>query len=129
MKKLPWKGLHHVAIFTRDMEKSLRFYSEVLGFRVTERFYDEGEKAEIAFLDVGNTLLEIIAPSSGEGWSHSPSFHIALQVEDVDRTFAELQAKGVPVILPLTETHGFRYAYFTGPMQEILEIVEPPGKS
>ena len=129
MEKLPWKGLHHVAIFTRDMEKSLRFYREVLGFKVTERFYDEGEKAEIAFLDLGNTLLEIIAPSSGEGWSHSSSFHIALQVEDADRTFAELQAKGVPVVLPLTETHGFRYAYFAGPMQETLEIVEPLRKS
>jgi catechol 2,3-dioxygenase-like lactoylglutathione lyase family enzyme len=127
MGALSWKGLHHVAIFTRDMEESLRFYGEVLGFKVTERFYDEGEKADIAFLDLGNTLLEIIAPSDDE-WSHSSSFHIALQVEDASKTFAALRAKGIPVVLSLTETHGFRYAYFAGPMQETLEIVEPPKK-
>ena len=32
----PWRGFHHVALVTPDLEATIRFYGEVLGMRVGE---------------------------------------------------------------------------------------------
>ncbi len=34
----PFEGIQHVAIKVSDLEESLRFYTEILGFRVTEKY-------------------------------------------------------------------------------------------
>lgn len=117
------QGVHHIALVTQDLEKSVSFYRDLLGFREVERFFDEGEGAEVVFLSLGNTLLELLAPRKGEVPPPS-SFHLAFAVEGVEEVFAELVACGVPVVLDLCESHGFHYAYFQGPMGEIVEIVE-----
>lgn len=118
------RGVHHVALVTKDMEESLRFYRDLFGFVLVERFFDEGEGAEIAFLSLGNTLLELLAPQNPEGWVHPSGFHLAFEVDDVASVFALLKERGVPVLLPPTESHGFHYAYFSGPMGEVIEIVK-----
>lgn len=117
------RGVHHVALVTQDLERSVSFYRDLLGFTEVERFFDEGEEAEVVFLSLGNTLLELLAPRKGEV-SPPSSFHLAFAVEEVEEVFAELVARGVPVVLDLCESQGFHYAYFQGPMGEIIEIVE-----
>lgn len=123
---MTFQGVHHVALVTKSMEESLRFYRDLLGFQVVERFFDEGERAEIAFLSLGNVLLELLAFENPEPWTSPSGFHLALLVDDVPSVFAFLKAQGVPVLLPPTESHGFHYAYFSGPMGEIVEIVARP---
>ncbi|MGC8777796.1 MAG: VOC family protein [Candidatus Caldatribacteriaceae bacterium] len=122
--KAHYQGVHHLALVTRDMEKSLYFYRDILGFDLVERFFDEGENAEIVFLSLGNTLLELLAPEDPQAFQSPAGFHLALGVRAVDQVFALLQEKGIPVLLPLTESGGYRYAYFSGPMGEVVEIVE-----
>jgi catechol 2,3-dioxygenase-like lactoylglutathione lyase family enzyme len=119
-----YQGVHHLAITTHDMEASLRFYRDLLGFELVERFFDEGEKAEIVFLSLGNILLELLAPENPEGFKPPSGFHIAFGVRDVAVVFQTLKEKGIPVLLPLTESGGYCYAYFQGPMEEVVEIVE-----
>ncbi len=123
------QGLHHVAIKTNDLCKTLDFYCGILGLEVEERFYDSGEESEIVFLSLGNTRLEVIAPHRPEEKeiSFSPSFHLALATSNVEKTYEELTEKGINFTLPLTESGGFKYAYFSGPMGETLEIVERRG--
>jgi catechol 2,3-dioxygenase-like lactoylglutathione lyase family enzyme len=117
-------GVHHVALVTKNMEESLRFYRDLLGCTLLERFFDEGERADIAFLSLGNTLLELLAPENPEGLVNPSGFHLALWVDDVTSVFEFLKTQGVPVLLPPTESHGFHYAYFSGPMGEVVEIVK-----
>lgn len=119
-----FQGVHHIALMTRDMTKSLQFYRDLLGCTEVEHFFDEGEQADIVFLSLGNTLLELIAPQEPMEFQSPSGFHLALQVENARETFLSLQEKGIPVVLPLTEAYGFLYAYFSGPMGEIVEIVE-----
>ena len=51
------QAVHHVAIATRDLERSLAFYSGVLGLTPTPRptFPVEG-----AWLDLGTTLVRLV---------------------------------------------------------------------
>ncbi len=118
------QGVHHIALTTPDMEKSVRFYCDLLGFETVERFYDENEESEIVFLSLGNVLLELLAPSTLKEFGCSSSFHIAFAVSDVRLIYETLKAQGVHFSLPPTDSHGFRYAYFSGPMGEILEIMQ-----
>jgi catechol 2,3-dioxygenase-like lactoylglutathione lyase family enzyme len=117
------RGVHHIALVTRNVEESVSFYRDLLGFTEVERFFDEGEEADIVFLSLGNTLLELLTPRREEVLPPA-SFHLAFAVEGVEEVFAELVARGVPVVRALCESHGFHYAYFRGPMGEIVEIVE-----
>lgn len=119
-----YRGVHHLALVTPDMEKSLRFYRDTLGFEIVERFFDEGENADIVFLSLGNTMLELLAPQDPAHVQPPSGFHLALGVRNAGEVFALLKAKGIPVLLPLTESGGYRYAYFSGPMGEVVEIVE-----
>ena len=63
---MKFQGLHHVAIKTNDLDKTLDFYCGILGLEVEERFYDAGEQSDIVFLSLGNTQLEVIAPHRPE---------------------------------------------------------------
>lgn len=56
------KGLDHISIIVSDLEENLNFYRDTLGFSIVRDFYDEKEKARIVFLNIGNTMLELIAP-------------------------------------------------------------------
>ncbi len=123
---MKFQGLHHAAIKTNNLGKTLDFYCGILGLEIEERFYDAGEQSEIVFLSLGNTRLEVIAPHRLEEKDivFSPCFHLALATSNVEETYEELRKKGINFTLPLTESGSFKYAYFSGPMGETLEIVE-----
>jgi len=36
--RLPWGGIHHIALATHDLEETLRFYHQVLGMEVSDMF-------------------------------------------------------------------------------------------
>lgn len=90
-------------LHVRDVEASLRFYVDRLGFTSPWR-YDEGGKAHVAQVDRDGCAL-ILAASWPEKVGKAVMF-ISLNVEPqtraatsaaVDALRAELEAKGVPV--------------------------------
>ena len=95
-----------------------------LDFGLVERFYDEHEKSEIVFLSFGNVHLELLAPDQLKEVKFSPNFHIAFTASNVDQVYKSLQSQGVQFSLPPTESQGCRYAYFSGPEGELLEIIQ-----
>jgi glyoxylase I family protein len=75
-------GLHHVAVEASNFDRSLRFYTEGLGFREVLTFPEEGQT--VAMLDAGDaTYVELFSGGSGEKPSGS-ILHLALRTGDCD---------------------------------------------
>jgi catechol 2,3-dioxygenase-like lactoylglutathione lyase family enzyme len=89
------RGLRHIALKTRDLEASERFYIDVLGFE--RMFLEEGN----LFLQTpsGGDILNLIGteerfdPSAG-GFSH---FGIHVLESDWNQLPAQLEQAGVPI--------------------------------
>ena len=97
--------LLHTMLRVGDLERSLRFYTEVLGMGLLRRKdYPEG-RFTLAFVGYGSeretTVLELThnwdtaAYDLGEGYGH-----IAIGVEDIAATCAAIAAKGGKVVRP-----------------------------
>jgi len=79
-------GYHHVALFSQDMEKSLKLYLG-LGGKIVHSFGTPERTINLVDLG-GNAVLEIIPDGKGvpEVDPHLP--HICLRTDDVDEAFA-----------------------------------------
>lgn len=95
----------HIGIVVQSIEKSLKTYCEQLGLTLLERRTVPEHLVEVAFLDAGNSALELLAPldstsgtarflqSRGEG-----VHHICFAVEDIVATLNDLRAQGMRLI-------------------------------
>jgi glyoxylase I family protein len=97
-----FKRIDHIEIVSTNPEKTLNFYTEILGFKIQWRFKPEGaSQAEIVFLELGGTLIEMFlgrnaSPASTEQ-RQAGYRRIGLEVEDMDKTIEYLKAKGVEI--------------------------------
>src|SRR5712692_2179886 len=99
-----FKKIDHVEIVTIQPDKSVEFYTGVLGFKLKFRdrvpLNDAGGSLGIAYLDLGGTALELL---TYEGMPVEPApqkTHLgyqmmALEVEDMRKTLEYLKAKGI----------------------------------
>ena len=126
-------GLAHIGLFITDIEKSKKFYTEVLEFdTVYECALDEpdGTSTKIAFIKNGDLTLELVQvanpPKRTDGWVD----HIALKVEDIESVRDTLSSRGVKfetddiTFAPNVFPNGSKWILFRGPDNEHLEITE-----
>lgn len=95
-----FKRIDHVEIVAQDLDRSIRFYTEILGFSLKERMKVPAPPLEeIAYLSLGDTVLELMrvkdaAAPTTEPWSTGYRM-MALEVDDMDRALAYLGEKGI----------------------------------
>ena len=96
------QGIDHVAVNVRDIDKSVAFYTKVLGLRVTER---EPSKPGIEyFLDAGPSLIGIIQakdlsdqhPFAHEGLGAN-HFSFRVHANDFEAMIKNLEAHNVTI--------------------------------
>jgi catechol 2,3-dioxygenase-like lactoylglutathione lyase family enzyme len=118
------QGIDHVALAVRDLERSIRWYQEVLGL---ERRYDDVWGAVPAFLGAGATAIALF-PVAGENPQPPPGRdviamrHLAFRVdrENFTRARVELERRGIAVEF---EDHEISHSiYFADPDGHQLEI-------
>jgi 4-hydroxyphenylpyruvate dioxygenase-like putative hemolysin len=114
------RSIDHVAIAVRDLEESIRFYTDVLGFELKERRRTEGKATAMvsAVLVAGAVtvvLLEGTTPESqvsrfvehfGPGVQH-----IAVGVEDLPQMAADLEAAGLEFDTTVIQSPGLRQIF------------------
>lgn len=97
-----FKRIDHVEIVTPDLERMLRFFVEILGFKMGDRMrIDRPPLQEIAYVELNGTVAELMSvknpvPVSSEPWQVSYRM-IALEVEDMNKAIEYLKSKGVDI--------------------------------
>jgi methylmalonyl-CoA/ethylmalonyl-CoA epimerase len=97
--------IDHIGIVVKSVEKSLKTYTEALGLNLLEIEDNEAFGVKIAFLPVGNTLVELIEPTA-EGTMGSKFLkehgeglhHIAFKVDNIKEFLTRLKDLGIPLI-------------------------------
>ena len=95
--------INHLGIAVEDLDAALAFYRDTLG--LPHSHIEEFEDMRIGFIPVGESELELLQPLDTEGAiarflrKHGPGIqHVAFEVDDVDATVADMQAKGARLI-------------------------------
>jgi methylmalonyl-CoA/ethylmalonyl-CoA epimerase len=110
-----FKRLDHVGIVVADIDASLQTYQNQLGFALLERVEIPEQKVVAAFLDGGNSTIELISPTDTESGTArylankgEGTHHICYEVDDIEAALAELAAAGVRLIdeKPRQGVHG-----------------------
>jgi catechol 2,3-dioxygenase-like lactoylglutathione lyase family enzyme len=142
------KSFFHTGFVVRDIEKSVQFYSEVLGMRIAGRTERQGEFVEQVlafpgahikggFVDMGEghqlELIQYLSPQSGPGGTNRNDLgasHLAFFVEDLDRFYEVTSQKGLTYNNPPASMHdengnlSRKACYATDPDGNWLEFVE-----
>ncbi len=134
-------GLDHIAIATQNLDEALQFWATRLGL-VVEHIEELPERGiRVAFLPLGPTRIELVAPLPGREHDSEVSkflkergggiHHIALRTDDVDRDAAALERSGARIAqVPGPGAHNCRVAFVhpksTGGV--LLELSTPPAE-
>ncbi len=114
------KSIHHVAVVVDNMQKSLAFWRDALGLQMTELRDNPTEQAQIAFLTVAGSEIELVRPTSEDSGlakylaRRGPGMHhLCLETDDIEAMMAQLKAQGVRLIneTPRTGEDGRKYAF------------------
>lgn len=110
-----FKRLDHVGLVVHDIDAALQTYCNQLGFRLLERVAIPEQKVVAAFLDAGNSTIELISPTDTESGTArflanrgEGTHHVCYEVDDIEATLAELRKAGVRLIdeIPRQGVHG-----------------------
>jgi catechol 2,3-dioxygenase-like lactoylglutathione lyase family enzyme len=144
-------GFYHAGITVKNLEQSLEFYCNLLGFELLSRqdvtddyvfqivSVPEASLIKIAFVQIpgGNAVVELLEYADVERHSGSSrpcdygAGHICLYVEELDLLHEELLSKGVafrsnaPIDVTSGRNKGAKIIYCLDPDGYIVELVEP----
>lgn len=100
------KSVDHVEVTVQDMDRTINFYTKVLGFKLARRVKYEtpGYAGELACITLGGFMLELLGPTqpkAGQGDPADPGRiglkMVALTVDDMAQTLKDLAQHGVEV--------------------------------
>jgi lactoylglutathione lyase len=119
-----FKRIDHVAIHVADLDRSVEFYERHFGFKHYFQ-HAAGSGAQIAYLKLGDTVLELTHHSDGA----MRGFHFCLETDSFDNTVAALVQAGVQLVRAPHDTaarepreSGWRRVVFAGPDGEQIEL-------
>ncbi len=130
-------GLDHVAIVTKDLKESLRFFETNLGL-VCTHIEDLPERGiRVAMIPIGDTRIELIESQHEKSevaaflQKRGPGLHhIAFRSENVASDMQALTAQGVPFTTdtPRPGAHGCQvvFAHPKGTGGVLVELVSQP---
>ena len=127
-----FKRIDHVEVVTDQPDRTIEFYTEVLGFKVRARervARPDGVALNLAYLELGGTTVELmnwegvpVAPGPDPEKERLGYRMMAIEVDDMKEALAYLKTKGVePVWGPVKRDHYAR-AEITDPNGYHIEL-------
>ena len=118
-----------VNLYSRDVERSLRFYKGLFGFEETFRTPKEGTPTHVELtlrgFGLGLSAVEAAKRVHGiDALPGSPAMALVIWTEDVDKSFSQLTSAGAPVVQPPHPSgNRNRAALLRDPDGNLIEIV------
>ena len=128
--------IDHVAIVVKDLQQTIDFYTQTLGFRQVYRETIADQGVEAVGLEAGDSIIELLLPLDEDssiaryrGDAQSKLHHTAYRVASIEGELARLKAAGVCLIdeRPRKGAHGNLVAFLhpksTGGV--LIELCQP----
>ena len=120
---------HHVAIICSEYRRSRELYVDKLGFEVVREVWREDRQDYLTMLRSGEVVLELFTRPTAPQRPTQPEAlglrHLAFQVENVEKTAAWLNSRGIETEPIRTDTiNGGRMTFFRDPDGLPLELHE-----
>ncbi|MBS5038598.1 MAG: VOC family protein [Fusobacterium sp.] len=125
---MKFNRIHHVAVICSDYQKSKEFYVEKLGFEIeNEVFREERNSYKLDLKVAGVYQIELFSFPNPPERVNSPEArglrHLAFEVDDVEKTAAELNEKGIETEpVRIDEITGKKFTFFKDPDNLPLEV-------
>ena len=123
------KAIAHWALKVSDLDRSLAFYRDTLGFTEMMRLYHDNGDTWLVYLRITDTQFVELFPG-GEG-ARAPNRdatainHVCLEVNSVDDAAGHLQKIGVKLTAePKLGRDGNRQAWFEDPDGNRIELMQ-----
>ena len=124
------KGICHFGISVADLDESVRFYTEVLGLRMTERrekdgFFQIGTDDVVALIQYPGGVERFDAEMRPKNWGKAFT-HFGLTAESGAAVFEfqdHLKANGVKIVKEAYERWDGASLYFLDPNGYTLEFI------
>ena len=153
---VPWRlcDVHHVGLTVSDIERSVRFYRDLLGLRLHRRRTADAdylgqqtgyhgvrlEVASFALSPDGRPGLELVQYVTHPGGTTDPATnragntHLCFRVDDIHRAYDSLQAQGVrfrsaPVAITSGPNQGGYGVYLSDPDGYTIELFQVPARA
>ena len=127
------KGVYHIGIPVNDVERAVKFYTEILGMKIAKLNRDDmGDNLNRADLRSGDSMVVLFqrpTPLDKDALKEDGATHQAFTVSPEDFELAEKKMKdwGVKVYgVPTVERATGRGFYFFDPDGNLLQLYAPP---
>lgn len=102
-------------ILVNNMDESLKFYEEIVGLKMTERF-QTGPGMEISFLGEGETKVELIYNEKFKKLDAGNRVTLGFKVESLDEKINFIKEKGIKIITgPIEPNPSIKYFIIKDP--------------
>ena len=123
------KRVDHVGVMVADMERSIAFYTGILGLTLKSQIKHTNGVIDLAFLGTGaegETDLELIRGYNDRLPEEGKVHHVAFAVDDVERWFRDLSSQPVEFVDKEITTlpNGYKYFFIMGPDRERIELFQ-----
>ena len=122
-------GLAHVAIKVTDLDRTLDFYINKLGFPEMMRLHNDKGEVWLVYLRItDDQYLEVFPGAENDrapGWNANGMNHMCLAVDDIEALVKEIEAAGIPLLLPLkVALDGNKQAWIEDPDGNRIELMQ-----
>ncbi|MEI6101751.1 MAG: VOC family protein [Eubacteriales bacterium] len=126
--------LNHIAIYVRNRQEAIDFYTDVLGGKLLFTVDNESDGLLIAMIQMDGFCIEALEPPKGKeqvfATAMATANHFAITVDDIDQAIEYIEKKGFAIEKPgIYDVPNFGYvgnnmkvAFFHGPNGERIEL-------